>query len=167
MRPRFILLALLMAAVLWPLPGQAAPAAADPLLFVSFVRIDSPAPIIYPPQQLTLAVQVATDSVERVPVAAFLNTTAQLRREEGHYSPWMSLCDEDTTQELVCFFWVSATKPITFSLDLHVRSWVEPGVITPTLRTWPMSVGLSAMITETVPLTVIAPQRVYLPRVAR
>jgi hypothetical protein len=166
MRPRFILLALIIAAVLWPLPGQAAPAA-DPRLFVSFVRLDSPAPIIYPPQQLTLAVQVATDSVQRVPVAAFLNTTSELRREEGHYSPWMSLCEGETGQELECFFWVSATKPVTFSLDLHVRSWVEPGVITPTLRTWPMSVGLSALITQTVPLTVIEPQRVYLPRVAR
>jgi hypothetical protein len=40
-------------------------------------------------------------------------------------------------------------------------------VTTPTLRAWPMSVGLSALITETVPLTVIEPQRVYLPRVVR
>jgi hypothetical protein len=166
MHARFVLL-LLIAAVLWPLPGQAAPAAVDPLLFVSFVRLDTPTAIIYSPQQLTLAVQVATSSVERVPVAAFLNTTAELRREEGHYSPWMSLCEEDTTQELECFFWVSATKPITFSLDLHVRSWAEPGVITPTLRAWPMSVGLSALITETVSLTIIEPARVYLPRVAR
>jgi hypothetical protein len=166
MRSRFVLL-LIIAALLWPLPGQAAPAAADPLLFVSFVRLDSPAPIIYSPQQLTLAVQVATSSVERVPVAAFLNTTSDLRREEGHYSPWMSLCDEDTTQELECFFWVSATGPVTFSLDLHVRNTTLPGVITPTLRAWPMSIGLSAMITETVPLTVITPQRVYVPRVAR
>jgi hypothetical protein len=165
MRPRFVLL-LIIAAVLWPLPGQAAPAA-DPRLFVSFVRLDSSTTIIYPPQQLTLAVQVATSSVERVPVAAFLNTTSQLRREEGHYSPWMSLCDDETAQELECFFWVSATKPITFSLDLHVRDTTLPGVITPTLRAWPMSVGLSALITETVPLTVIAPERVYLPRVAR
>jgi hypothetical protein len=76
MRSRFVL-RLIIAAVLWPLPGQAAPAAADPCLFVSFVRLDSPAPIIYPPQQLTLAVQVATSSVERVPAAALLNTTAR------------------------------------------------------------------------------------------
>jgi hypothetical protein len=147
MRSRFVLL-LIIAAVLWPLPG-------------------SPTASIYPPQQLTLAVQVATDSVERVPVAAFLNTTSQLRREEGHYSPWMSLCDDEGAQELECFFWVRATGPITFSLDLHVRDTTLPGVITPTLRAWPMSVGLSALITETVPLTVIEPQRVYLPRVVR
>lgn len=138
------------------------PAQTQPALFVSFVRLDSPSPTIYPPQRLMLAVQVATDSVERVPVAVFLNTTDELRREEGRYMPWMSLCDEDTTRKLECFFWVSAAKPVTFSLDLHVRSWVEPGIITPTLRAWPMSVGLSAMITETVPLTVIAPRRVYL-----
>jgi hypothetical protein len=149
MRSRFVLL-LLILALLWPLPSQAAPAAADPLLFVSFVRLDSSTAMIYLPQQLTLAMQVATDSVERMPVAAFLVTTAQLRREQGHYSPWMSLCDDEGAQELEYFFWVSATKPLTFSLDLHVRTWVEPGVITPTLRAWPLNVGLSALITQTV-----------------
>lgn len=88
------------------------------------MRIDNPAPIIYPPQQFTLAVQVVTSSVERVLVAAFLNTTVQLRREEGRYSPWMSLCDEESAQELECFFWVSATKqmamPWGWSLSRNV-----------------------------------------------
>jgi hypothetical protein len=28
-------------------------------------------------------------------VAAFLTTTPQLRREEDHYTPWMSLCDDE------------------------------------------------------------------------
>jgi hypothetical protein len=70
-------------------------------------------------------------------------------------------------EELECFFWVSATKPVTFRLDLHVRDTTLPGLITPTLRAWPLNVGLSALITETVPLTVITPQRVYLPTAAR
>jgi hypothetical protein len=114
-----------------------------------------------------LAVQVATDSAERVPVWIDLNTTPQLRREVGYYSPWMNLCDEVSSSQLRCFPWVSATRPVTFSLDLHVRDIASPGVITPTLHAWPMSVGLSARITETLPLRVIEPQRFYLPRVAR
>jgi hypothetical protein len=166
MHPRFVLPLLIIAALLWPLPGQAAPAA-EPLLFVSFVRLDSSTAMIYPPQQLTLAVQVATDSPERIAVWAWLNTTPELSRDEGHYHPWMNLCDEQDAQDLRCPLWVSATGPVTFTLDVQVRASAAPGVITPTLEAWPFAPGRPGLITKTLPLTVIEPQRVYLPRVVR
>jgi len=48
-----------------------------------------------------------------------------------------------------------------------VRDEAPPGIITSTLEVWPILVGRSALITATLPLTVIAPARVYLPLAAR
>ena len=165
MRPRFLMPLLLSLALCWPLPGQAAPAApgapADGPLVAALVRMAGPT--VYPSERVTLTVQVATTAAEPLPVFAFLVMAPQLS-QRPNVPP---ACDNPYFQHFDCAVAIDATHPITLTFDAIVRDATPPGVITSTLEVWPMAIGRSALISTTLPLTVIVPARVYLPLAAR
>lgn len=122
-------------------------------------------PVVYADERITLTVAVASDT--DAAVFAYLDMGAGLRQAPFQSDPQAQQCRNAFFEHFDCTIQVDADEPRSLTFDAFVRDAPPGTTITATLEVWPAEVGRSALVTDTLTLTLIDPVRVHLPIVGR